>query len=238
MTTKSVLVTGGGSGIGRAVTQRFVDGGWHALALDVNADALANSWGSHSGVSTAVADITDEAAVAAVLAASGLDTLDCVVNVAGIYPMQSFRDFDVSLYRKVFDINVLGTLATIHAALPYLDKADTATVVNFASMGAYQGATSNLAVYRASKAAIVSLTRSLASELAPGIRVNGIAPGAIETEGTAGSAHTAELAKQIPLGRIGTPADMAEWAWALGGESALPFATGETVIVSGGGFMR
>ncbi len=128
------------------------------------------------------ADITDPAGVAAAIerAVAELGPLKAVVNAAGVYPPTTLETASPELYRRVFDVNVLGTVLVTQAAAPHL--VDGSAVVNFASIDAFVPSPGQL-LYCASKAAVVALTRSLALELAPRVRVNALAPGWVDTPG-------------------------------------------------------
>lgn len=242
----AVLVTGAASGIGRGVAARFAHAGWHVLALDRDAARLTAVWGPGGSdaaaggpVTPVAADITDAAALTAALRGTGTAALRACVNVAGVYPASTFLDFSYDDYRLNFDVNVLGTLTASRAALPYLRAASAATIVNFASTAAFAPGDGRRILYKAAKAAVVAITRSMAFELAAErIAVVGVAPGPVETEGSAAYGDIGRFAGSVPLGRNGTPADMAAWVWALAGSNPLPFITGETIVVSGGAFMR
>src|SRR5690606_28098225 len=123
-------------------------------------------------------DITDEDQVAAALAAAGRDRVHACVNIAGVYPPSVLRTFTVDQYRRTFDINVLGALLTSRVALPYLERAGGGVIVTVASIGAFTAGAERI-LYKASKAAVVALTRSMATDLAPDVRVVGVAPGVV-----------------------------------------------------------
>ncbi|MCU1614625.1 MAG: Dehydrogenase with different specificity [Frankiales bacterium] len=232
----TVVVTGAAAGIGREVVARFVAGGWRVIALDRDGQKLTSEWGENPAVSGFEVDITDETALKEAMAASGADVIDACINVAGIYPPSSFREFTVEQFQLHFSINVLGTLLTTRAALPYLEKSTEAVVVNFASIAAYTSGAERF-LYKASKAAVVSLTRTLATDLAPGIRVVGISPGPVMTANSAGGAGNDEFRNTVPLKRLAEPAEFADWVWALAGDTPLSFITGETIVISGGAYM-
>jgi NAD(P)-dependent dehydrogenase (short-subunit alcohol dehydrogenase family) len=189
------------------------------------------------GALTASMDVTDSAAVTEAIerVVAELGAPKAVVNAAGVYPPSTLQTATTELYHRTFDVNVLGTLLVTQAAAPYLT--DGAAVVNFASIDAFVPSPGQL-LYCASKAAVVALTRSLALELAPRVRVNALAPGWVDTPGTrAGGRMEAALAS-VPLGRAATPEEMADLVWFLAGEERALYVTGETLTASGGSAFR
>jgi NAD(P)-dependent dehydrogenase (short-subunit alcohol dehydrogenase family) len=233
----TVVVTGAASGMGRATVDRFLAGGSRVVALDRDAGVLA-ALASEAGpdLLPLAADVVDRAAVQ-----SGLTGLldgapvRAVVNAAGIYPPTTLADYTTDLHDRIFGVNVLGTLNVTAAALPNLRAAGGAAVVNFASVDAFAVSPGQL-LYSASKAAVLSLTRSLAIELAPDrIVVNAVAPGWVDTPGNAATGRMAAVAAGIPLGRVAQPDEVALWVQRL----AEPgYVTGETVVIAGGSVMR
>ena len=231
----SVVVTGAASGMGRAVAQHFLQRGWVVIGVDRDADTLA---AAGDPITSVAVDIVDRTALETALqpaVAAVPHPLRAVVNAAGIYPTSTLADFDEARYRRIFDVNVLGTLNVTAVTVPALRAAGGGAVVNFASIDAFALSRGQL-LYSASKAAVVSVTRSLAVELAPDqITVNAIAPGWVDTPGTRAGGRMEEAARDIPLGRVAQPAEIADWVWTLarGG-----YVTGETLVVSGGLVMR
>jgi NAD(P)-dependent dehydrogenase (short-subunit alcohol dehydrogenase family) len=228
MTTETpcVVVTGAASGMGKAVAERFVQEGWRVVAIDLAAGGLG------SGVAPLRVDVADRAALERGLpGAVGASPLRVVVNAAGIYPPSTLADYTDEAYRRIFDVNVLGTLNVIAAAAPLLRAAGGGAIVNFASVDAFAVSPGQL-LYSASKAAVVSLTRTLALELAPdGIVVNAVAPGWVDTPGNTATGRMANVARTIPLGRVADPSEIADWVWQLGRGS---YVTGEMLVISGG----
>ena len=245
----SALVTGAASGMGLATARRFLAEGWTVLAVDRDAaglDAAAAELGSDR-LQTVAADVTDRAALADaldrrvggvplsfVLAQRGV-RLRAVVNAAGIYPPTTLADFTEEAYRRIFDVNVLGTLNVCAVTAPLMWNSGGGAIVNFASVDALAVSPGQL-LYSASKAAVMSITRSLAVELAPGgITVNGVAPGWVDTPGNAATGRMAEVAATIPLGRVAQPDEIASWVISL---VTGTYVTGETLVISGGSVIR
>ncbi|WP_321880757.1 SDR family NAD(P)-dependent oxidoreductase [Paraburkholderia bannensis] len=230
---KSVLVTGANSGMGRATALRFAAEGWHVVALDVSASAH----GVEPNITPAAADIGDEAALAQAVAHAleGKPRLAAVVNAAGIFPTSSLESFDTALYRRIFDVNVLGTLNVARVGAKHLGDQGGAMLF-FASVDAF-AVSRNQLLYSASKAAVVSITRSLAIELAEQhITVNAIAPGWVDTEGTRRGGRIEAAIPGIPLHRAASVDEIATWVWNLAHEPS--YITGETLCIAGGVFMR
>jgi 3-oxoacyl-[acyl-carrier protein] reductase len=158
-----------------------------------------------------------------------------VANVAGVYPPSTLTDFTEDLYRRVFDVNVLGVLNVVAEAIEHMPTGGA--IVNFASVDAFTVSPGQL-LYGASKAAVVMLTKELALELAPRrIRVNAIAPGWVNTPGNAATGRMSAAAAGIPLGRVADPDEIARWVSILASSDAS-FMTGETIMLAGGDVLR
>jgi NAD(P)-dependent dehydrogenase (short-subunit alcohol dehydrogenase family) len=232
------VITGAASGMGLATARHFLAEGWTVVAVDraeSALDAAADDLASDRLLAVVV-DVTDRAALETALDRVGDDPrLRAVVNVAGIYPPTTLADFTEAVYRRTFDVNVLGTLNVCAVTAPRLAAAGGGAIVNFASVDALAVSPGQL-VYSASKAAVMSITRSLAVELAPdGITVNGVAPGWVDTPGNAATGRMAEVVSSIPLGRVSQPDEIAHWVWQL---VQGPYVTGETMVISGGSLIR
>jgi 3-oxoacyl-[acyl-carrier protein] reductase len=224
------LVTGAASGMGRACAERFAVEGWAVASLDLEPTRL-------DGVLDLVGDITDAGDVTAAVArvVEELGAPRSLVNAAGIYPPTTLETATVELYRRTFDVNVLGTLLVTQATATHMGQGGA--IVNFASIDAFVPSPGQL-VYCASKAAVVALTRSVALELAPRVRVNAIAPGWVDTPGNRVTGRMEAALADVPLGRAATPEEMADLVWFLAGEGRAAYVTGETIAATGGSAFR
>jgi NAD(P)-dependent dehydrogenase (short-subunit alcohol dehydrogenase family) len=240
--SKVALVTGGSTGIGRAVALELSQAGAQVIVTGRHERELRETATQHHGITWVVADVARLADAAATLeeVQKRYQRLDILVNNAGIAPVAPLTHATPEHVRQVFDVNVLGLIEVTRHALPLL-RETRGTIVNVASVAADQPF-ANLSVYSASKAAVLALTRAWAQELASqGIRVNVVSPGPIETlilqKAGLPRAQIEELGSgmvsQIPLGRFGKPEEVA----AVVGFLASPqssFVTGAQYAVGGG----
>lgn len=243
------LVTGGGSGIGQAAARRFAAEGAAVGVLDVRLDAAEETAGKIQAEGgrafPLAADVTDggqvEAAVARV--AAELGRLDALYNNAGVNSTGSIVDADETDWDRCFAVNVKGTFLCSRAAVPLLEAAGGGAIVNQGSVAALVGV-GNFAAYCAAKGAVVALTRAMALDLAPRrIRVNVLCPGTVLTplmesliRARGGGDLDAGLAATVtryPLGRLGTPEEIAAAAVFLASDDAS-FFTGSVVTPDGG----
>ncbi|HLN14922.1 MAG TPA: 3-oxoacyl-ACP reductase FabG [bacterium] len=241
---RHALVTGGGSGIGRAIALRFAEEGAHVFILDLNdeaaretADAVA-ALGRTSG--WARADVSDARQVAAGVEAAEarLGGLDVLVNNAGITRDATIGKLAEADWDLVLDVHLKGTFLCTQAAAPRLRAAGRGAIVNISSISGKIG-NFGQANYASAKAGIVALTKVTAREYARyGVRANAIQPGLIDTAMTRVMTPEmiAQRVKDTPLGRIGKPEDIANVALFLASDLAA-FVTGTVIEVTGGRFM-
>ena len=240
---KRVFITGGSGGIGAAIAEEFARAGY-GLVLHYNkgeerAHALADRLHSDYGVPAlpCQADLSDTDAVNAMFtrATAEFGFIDTVVNNAGIAQQKLFTDLSDADWDRMINVNLGGTFRICRAALPEMIRQKRGTIINISSMWGQVGASCEVA-YSAAKAGMIGLTKALAKEVAPsGITVNCIAPGAIRTPmlDCFTEEDLAALAEETPVGRIGTPEDVATACVFLASEGAQ-FITGQVLGVNGG----
>ena len=243
----TVLVTGGGGGIGSALCHRFAAEGARVAVLDRAHDAaakVADEIGAAAGTAMAVAcDITDRAAVDAAVAqvAERFGPIDVLVNNAGWDLFVPFLDTVPDDWARLIDINLVGALNMHHAILPSMVERGSGRVVNISSDAARVGS-SGEAVYAACKAGLIAFSKTLAREHSRhGITLNVVCPGPTDTALLATVTDTAAnpeklreaFRRAIPLGRLGEPDDLAG-AVLFFASSDASFVTGQVLSVSGG----
>lgn len=239
----TVLITGSSRGIGAACARRFARDGWrvavHYHRSEKEARALAEELlGSGAEAVVVRGDLSDpeQAARAVDRAREALGHLDALVCSAGeALPVQLLTDTTDDQWRRVMGIDLDGVFHTLRAAIPGMVSRKRGAIVTISSMWGVTGGSCE-APYSAAKAGVIGLTKALAKELGPsGIRVNCVAPGAIETDMTAFLTREdrAALAEETPLGRMGAPEEVAEAVRFLAGEEAR-FITGQVLRVDGG----
>lgn len=236
------LVTGASRGIGRAIAAELAEAG-HAVCINYlthrqEAETLAEKIRNHGGNAIAVqADVADRAAVEAMVrtAEAELGPVSLLVNNAGIAGQIQFQDITDAQWNRYLGVNLGGARNTIQAVLPHMLHQHAGCIVNISSIWGQRGASCEV-TYSCTKAALIGLTRSLAMELAPThIRVNCVAPGVIRTDmlDALPPEVLPQLAQETPLGRLGTPEDIAHAVAFLAGDGAS-FITGQVLTCDGG----
>ena len=233
----TALVTGGESGIGAAIVERFLAEGAHVVSADISVDAGGISEVSERHFRTHV-DVTDENSVKSLFDAlgPGVGPVNCLINSAGVGHDVPFLETSTELFDTVQGINLRGPFLTAKAAVPAMLLNGGGTIINIASVS---GITANRGrtAYGASKAGVIMMSQVMAVELAQaGIRVNVIAPGPIETPLVA-RMHDADIRKEWlsknPMRRYGTTAEVAGTAVFLAGPDG-GYVNGEVLVVDGG----
>ena len=220
--TRTALITGGASGLGAAAAERLAAEGLRVVTADL------------SGTPDLHLDVTDVDAVAR--ATEEVGPVDVLVNSAGIVgPNKPLLETAPDEWRRVFEVNVLGTVNTMRAFVPAMRNRGWGRVVNIASIAGKDG-NPNLAIYSATKAAVIGLTKSAGKELATsGVLVNAIAPAVIETPMNQETAPDvlAHITSLIPMKRVGRPEEVAELITFLCSDR-VSFSTGAVYDISGG----
>ncbi|HUY63485.1 MAG TPA: SDR family NAD(P)-dependent oxidoreductase [Acidimicrobiales bacterium] len=231
------VVTGGGSGIGRAVCHRLAEEGAAVAVLDVNAESAESVAGEVGGIWAEV-DVTDaealRQAVDDVVARTG--GLSVLVNNAGGSTMQALAEWDPAEWDRIVRLNLYGVWNGMRAGVPHLLAGGGGAVVNTASISATRPSAGETP-YSAAKAGVIALTASAALEYGPVIRVNAVAPGMIRTNLTQLLLEIPDApdhyARITPAARVGEPADVADVVAFLCSDRAR-FITGQTLVVDGG----
>ncbi|MEZ5353160.1 MAG: SDR family oxidoreductase [Bryobacteraceae bacterium] len=236
---KTALVTGGASGIGEATCRVFTGAGARVIICDLNRDRAEALAGELDGARAAVCDITDESAVAALYAS--IDSLDVLVNNAGIGLVGSVEETSVDDFERLMKVNVTGPFLMTRGAMPLL-LSSHGNIVNIGSVGGLVGVKKRFA-YCATKGAVVAMTRQLALDYPTQIRVNCICPGTVDSpfvEAYLEKYHKhekekvrGELNQRQPIGRLGKPIEIAHMALYLASEEAA-FVNGSVQTIDGG----
>ena len=236
---KTALVTGGGRGIGQAIVQQFAAEGARVAVADIDPETARQTAAAlpTEGLALEI-DVACKTSVQAGIAAA-LDhfgQLDILVNNAGILTFTTFEDCTEELWDRMIDVNLKGPFLCCQAVLPHMKERRQGVILNMTSVAAKTGGPAAGPPYAAAKGGIYTLTIGLARAVAAhGVRVNGIAPGVIDTAMTQSDAH-ADLTTLIPLGEKGQPEDVARCALFLASEDGRHI-TGEIIDVNGGLFM-
>jgi NAD(P)-dependent dehydrogenase (short-subunit alcohol dehydrogenase family) len=231
------VITGGGSGIGRATAVRFAAEGARVAVLDRDGDA-AQRVAQEVGGSGHAVDVRDGDALAQAVrtVADAAGRLDILFNNAGSGDLRPLHTVDDKLWHRLIDVNLTGTFNGMRAAVPIMVEGGHGAIVNNASVSALTP-TRNEAAYSAAKAGVIALTKSGALEYGPEVRVNCVAPGHVRTPLTAAWEQFPDVfepvAQQIPLGRIGRAEEIAEVVLFLA-SARSSYITGQTLVVDGG----
>ena len=238
----AVIVTGGASGIGLACVERLLAAGWRVGLIDRDEATLAKvreRFGATSAVHIAQADVTDEPAVDAVVndMAASFGRLDGVVNSAGIAADIHVLDTPVALFRKILDVNLVGTFIVGRAVARVMKDKGGGSIVNIASISGLRGGKGR-AAYGSSKGGVVLLTKVMAVDLARyGIRVNAVAPGPVDTpmvRALHGSGDQLRYMERIPMRRYAQADEIAGVVMFLLDGGLSSYVTGEIVAADGG----
>jgi NAD(P)-dependent dehydrogenase (short-subunit alcohol dehydrogenase family) len=247
--SRTVVVTGGAKGIGRAVVERFAAAGERVVALGRDRAALSalarEVTGAVCEVTGLVCDVTDERAVNAAFAEIG--AVDVLVNNAGIAESAPLARTTLDLWKRHFDVNATGPFLCTRAVVPGMRERDSGAIITIASTTGRAGVPYTSA-YTASKHAVIGLTRAVASELAgTGVRANAVCPTFVRTEmtvrsianivewtGRSNADAEATLAANSPLGRLLEPEEVAAAVVFLASPAAAAI-NGQAIVIDGGG---
>jgi 2-keto-3-deoxy-L-fuconate dehydrogenase len=239
---KTAFVTAAGQGIGRATARAFAAAGARVVATDVDAAKLSDL--ASDQIRTAALDVLDHAAIGQ--AAQDAGTIDILFNCAGVVHQGTLLEATDAEWSFAFDLNCRSMFHTMQAFLPGMLARGRGTIINIASVASSLKGVPNRFIYSATKAAVIGMTRSVATDyVSRGIHCNCICPGTVATPslderiaqnaaaaGSADAARAAFVARQ-PMGRLGTPEEIAALAVYLAGDEA-EFMTGQALVIDGG----
>lgn len=247
---KTALITGGARGIGKAICEAYAREGAHVAVADLLGEDAEETATAINGLSVQM-DVTDLGSISSGVAQveAKFGGIDILVNNAGIFNMGPIEEVTVEDYRRQYDVNVGGTIFTCQAVVPGMKTRGGGAIINFSSQAGRRGEP-NIVVYCSTKAAVISVTQSLALELAKdNIRVNAIAPGVIDTpmwdtvDSLFAKYENRELGekkqlvgKYVPLGHMGRPDEVADPCVFLASDDAR-YITAQTLNVDGGNWM-
>lgn len=239
---RTALVTGGAGAIGRAICRELASSGHRVAVADLAFDRAKLFADEIDGIGIEL-DVTDPASVCSAVrvAASALGRVEVLVNCAGWGEIRAFADTDEQFQHRVIAINLAGPIRMVRAVLPGMRARGWGRLVNISS-DAGRVSSSFEAIYSGAKGGLISFTRSIAREVAgQGITANTVCPGPTDTPLLDTAIHSSERAElavaamrsAIPMGRLGTPSDIAPMVGFLASDGAA-FVTGQTVSVNGG----
>lgn len=239
---KVAIVTGGSRGIGFAIASKFAMEGAKVIIISLREEGLKSAVEKIRSMGGEVigfqGDVTSRERINEIVSEvlKRFGVIDILVNNAGVHVGKPFWEEPLDFYEFTFRVNVLGTVIPSQAVVPHMIKRRKGKIINISSKAAIVGEPGH-AAYSASKGAVLALTRAMAIELAPyNINVNAICPGPVETDMLLSGATKEgleELRRNIPLGRIGKPMDIAGAALYLASEDS-DWCTGQAIIVDGG----
>jgi NAD(P)-dependent dehydrogenase (short-subunit alcohol dehydrogenase family) len=229
--SRRIVVTGAASGIGRCTASLFAAEGAALALLDSNPDRLGET-ARMSNAQAFAADVTDEAAVGRAIerASDAMGGIDGLVSAAGVMMRGGVLEIGLQEWRRVIDVNLTGSFIVVRACLPFMRQAPAASIVTLGSAQGLLPNVPNRTAYAASKGGLVNLTRALAAELAPKIRVNCVCPGLVDTpmaDGVRGNVCN------YALGRIAEPMEIANAILFLTSYESS-YVTGATLAADGG----
>ncbi|NTU97082.1 MAG: SDR family oxidoreductase [Chlorobiaceae bacterium] len=237
MHNKTVVITGAAAGIGLASSLRFARAGARIFGLDRN-PVIVELHREIPGFTGLQCDLTEKAEIPALLGSLGADNIDVLVNNAGINPApSSLTETSEDVWHRLLETNLTGTYRITQAVL---ERMHQGVIINISSILALSGARKN-AAYAATKGALVSLTRAMARDHGPAIRVNCVCPGAVQTEMFEEYLNRCDdreeererIRRAIPLQRLGKPEDIADAVFFLASDAAS-WITGQILVVDGG----
>ena len=230
---QTALVTGGAKGIGAEICRKLAAAGWDVYINYHTSKTEAEALAAEIGGTPIYADVREFGQVNEMFSATG--PIDLLVNNAGIACYGLFPELSLQTWRDIFAVNVDGVFHCTQCALPYMLREKQGNIINIASVWGMVGASCE-AAYATTKAAVIGLTKSLAKELGPSnIRVNCVAPGAIDTDmvQALSEADLAAIQGETPLGSVGQPRDVAHLVEFLASHRAR-YMTGQVISPNGG----
>lgn len=234
---RTVLITGGSRGIGAGAVRAFSKAGYRVAFFYLNSEASASALAAETGACAIRCDVRDSASVSCAVAQAQrvLSHIDVLINNAGVAQQKLFTDITDEDWRAMLDTHLTGAFLLSRAVLPGMISRRHGRIINVGSIWGQVGASCEVH-YSAAKAGLIGLTRALAKEVAPsGVTVNCVCPGVIATDMLASFTEEdlAVLCEETPVGRLGTPEDVARTLVFLAEESA-GFITGQIIGVNGG----